>query len=235
MTEGEHDTPLLGFDRDELAYLAPMLTFLAFIWLGENWRVEHPWTYPWAYVGRTICSVLLMLLLWKRYTPIKWDYWWLGIIGGILGIIQWIGMDTLLQHQWPMMFALNPEKAFNPSTYFQSSGAMWSWIVVRMIGASLVVPLMEELFWRDFLWRKIISPNNFKLARVGEWDSLAFWGVAIAFCFVHPQWLTAIGWGLMVGGLLLYTRSLGACIIMHGVTNLLLSLYVLKNQAWEWW
>ena len=57
----------------------------------------------------------------------------------------------------------------------------------------------------------------------------------MAFCAVHPQWLTAIGWGMMIGGLLVYTRSLGACIIRHGVTNLLLGLYVLHPRQWQWW
>ncbi len=255
MTERKAAGTWLGFDRDEIAYLAPMFSFLVFIWLGNNWKAEHPWTYPAAYVGRTICAAVLLIVFWKRYTPIKWDYWWLGIIGGVLGIIQWIGMDTLIQNSymlfgeaqrhadgsknfalwWKDFFALDPEKAFNPREFFTSPAAMWSWIAVRIIGASIVVPFMEELFWRDYLWRRIAAPNDFKLARVGEWDRIAFWVVALAFCIVHPQWLTAIGWGLMVGSLLLYTKSLGACIIMHGVTNLLLGLYVLKYNAWAWW
>jgi hypothetical protein len=223
--------PLWGFDRDELAYIAPMASFMLFIWVGGQW----PSLYPWAYVARTISAACLLIVGRKHFTPIRWNYWWLGIIMGVLGIVQWIGMDTLLQQAWPKMFALDAEKAFNPTTAFANTGVMWGWIAVRMIGASLVVPFMEELFWRDYLWRRIIAPADFKLAKVGEWDRNAFLIVAVVFCVVHPQWLTAIGWGLMVGGLLAYTRSLGACIIMHGVTNLLLGLYVLKTQQWQWW
>lgn len=218
------------FDRDEIAYLAPMMCFLAIIWIGT----QSPEMYPWAYVARTICAAGLLFYFRKRYTPISWDYWWLGIVMGVLGVVQWIGMDTLLQHSHKF-FQLDKEAAFNPAGYFSNRLALWGWITIRLVGSSMVVPVMEELFWRDYLWRKIIAPADFKLAKVGEWDRIAFWVVALAFCVVHPQWLTAIGWGLMVGGLLAYTRSLGACIIMHGVTNFLLGLYVLKTQQWWWW
>ncbi len=95
---------------------------------------------------------------------------------------------------------------------------------------------MEELFWRDWLWRQLLAPSDFKLAKVGEWDWKVFLGVALIFAFPHPQWwLTAITWGLMIGGLLAYTKSIGACIIMHGVTNFLLGAYVLYTHEWAFW
>ena len=227
----EHESPLWGFDRDELAYVVPIFCFLLFVWVGSTWKQ----LYPWAYVARTAVAAALLIALRKRYTPIRWDYWWLGVIMGVLGIVQWIGMDSFLQRALPSLFTLKPADAFRPYEYFSNASVMWGWIGVRMLGASVVVPFMEELFWRDYLWRRIIAPADFKLASVGEWEPKAFFIVAIAFCIVHPQWLTAIGWGLMVGGLLAYTRSLGACIIMHGVTNLLLGLYVLNTHEWAWW
>jgi CAAX protease family protein len=223
--------PIWGFDRDELAYLVPMASFMVFVWLGTLSNS----IYPWAYVARTILVAGLLWKCRKHYTPIQWNYWWLGAFMGVVGIIQWIGMDTVLQTTAPSWFALNPEKAFNPAEYFHHPVSRWSWIAVRLIGSSLVVPFMEELFWRDYLWRRLVAPVDFKLATIGEWDKVAYFGVAAAFCVVHPQWLTAIGWGLLIGGLLLYTRSLGACIIMHAVTNLLLGLYVLQTKEWAWW
>ena len=100
----------------------------------------------------------------------------------------------------------------------------------------LVVPFMEELFWRDFCWRSIIAPNDFKLAKVGEWDWKAFVAIPIIFSFVHlPWWPTAIVWAFMIGALLVVTRSLGACIIAHATTNLLLGVYVLYSKQWSLW
>ena len=95
---------------------------------------------------------------------------------------------------------------------------------------------MEELFWRDFLWRQVLAPNDFKLAAVGEWAWPPFLIVSGAFALVHGNWwLTSIVWALMIGALLAYTKSLGACIIAHAVTNLLLAVYVLKTRDWAFW
>jgi CAAX prenyl protease-like protein len=112
----------------------------------------------------------------------------------------------------------------------------YAFVAIRLIGAVLVVPVMEELFWRDFLWRQILAPNDFKLAHVGEWSWAPFLGVSVAFAVVHGNWwLTSIVWGLMIAGLLVYTKSLGACIIAHAVTNLLLGAYVLRTRDWAFW
>jgi CAAX prenyl protease-like protein len=94
---------------------------------------------------------------------------------------------------------------------------------------------MEEYFWRDFLWRTIAAPNDFKMIRVGEWDLKAFIIVTLAFSSVHIQWITAIVWGTMIALLLVRTRSLGPCIIAHGVTNFLLGIYVLVWHDWQFW
>jgi CAAX prenyl protease-like protein len=95
---------------------------------------------------------------------------------------------------------------------------------------------MEELFWRDFLWRSFLAPNNFKLAAIGEFDWKVFFGIAAFFSLVHGNWwLTAIVWALMIHCLLVYTKSIGACIIAHGVTNLLLAAYVLRTHDWAFW
>ena len=98
------------------------------------------------------------------------------------------------------------------------------------------MPFMEELFWRDYCWRSVIAPNDFKLAHVGEWDWKAFVIVPLIFAVVHGNWwLTAVVWAFMIGGLLAYTKSLGACIVAHATTNLLLGAWVLYSRQWSLW
>jgi uncharacterized protein len=227
-----------GLVRDDLAYVIPMLVFLAFVWAGSQWKS----LYPHFYVARALIVPVLLGLFWKSYTKVRWNGWWLGVILGVVSIFQWVGMQLLLQKisihyngQVYEPFKPSPD-FFDPSKAFSSPAIMWTWIAVRIASASLVVPVMEELFWRDFLWRSIIAPADFKLAGVGEWDWKAYLGVSIAFAFVHGNWwLTSIVWALMIGGLLAKTKSIGACIVMHGVTNLLLGLYVLHTHDWSFW
>ena len=220
--------------RDDLGYFLPMLVFLGFVWLGSAWSKEHPWTYPVAYVARTVIVAGLLVWLWPCYTKIRWNHWWLGLIVGVIGIFQWVGMQLFLQNRFEH-FRPGPD-FFNPEKVFQTPAAFWGFVAVRIVGAVLVVPVMEELFWRDYLWRQMLAPSDFKLAEVGERSWVAFLIVTGAFALVHGNWwLTSIVWAAMVGGLLVYTRSIGACIIAHAVTNLLLGLYVLKTHDWSFW
>jgi CAAX prenyl protease-like protein len=123
---------------------------------------------------------------------------------------------------------------FDP-TRVLSAPWLYTFLVVRIVGATLVVPVMEELFWRDYLWRLIISPN-FQTVRIGEWSLKALLIVSIAFSTVHGNWwLTAIVWALLIALLLVYTKSLGACIVAHAVTNFLLAVYVLQTRDWSFW
>jgi CAAX prenyl protease-like protein len=216
--------------RDDIAYVLPMGIFLAFTWLSSQW----PTGYPLIYAVKTIATAIALVALWRHYTKIRWDYWWLGVIVGVAGIVQWIGMQLLLQRH--IAFFRPSGEAFNPFEHFSSAAVRDAFIAVRIAGAVLVVPVMEELFWRDFLWRQILAPNDFKLASVGEWSFSALLIVSVAFATVHGNWwLTAIVWALMVGGLLAYTKSLGACIIAHATTNLLLAVYVLVYRDWAFW
>jgi CAAX prenyl protease-like protein len=213
-----------------------MAVFLGFTWLGANetFKSAVPHAYAVSYFAKTIVVAFLLALLWRHYTKIRWNHWWLGVIVGVIGIFQWVPMQLWLQRHFEL-FRPSGEP-FDPTQAFASPAALYGFIAIRFIGAALVVPVMEELFWRDFLWRQILAPNDFKLAQVGEWSPIPFIGVSVAFAVVHGNWwLTSIVWALMVAGLLVYTKSLGACIIAHAVTNLLLGIYVLTYRDWAFW
>lgn len=213
---------------DDVAYLLPMGIFLALTWAGGKWQ---PF-YTTSYVLKTLLAAAAIAVFWKRYTRIRWNGAWLGVAVGALGVVQWVGMEKLLlKVNYPHMSG----EVFDPTKHFQNAGLMWTFIVIRWAGASLVVPFMEELFWRDYLWRSLLAPSDFKLAEVGERSWMAVVVVSLAFATVHIQWATAIVWGLMIAWLLLRTRSLGACIIAHGVTNFLLGGYVLWTKDWYYW
>jgi len=220
-------TPAVTGAMDDWAYIAPMGVFMVFTAIGGQW----PALYPATYVAKTLVVPFVLWHFWKHFTPIRWNHWWLGIVVGIVGLVQWVGMEKLMPH-YPH---LGGGDVFNPEKAFTSPAAMWAFILVRWAGASLLVPVMEELFWRDYVWRMIDTPRDFKSVPVGRFTWKALLGVALVFSTVHVQWPLAIVWGLLVGGLLVYTRSLGACIVAHATTNLLLGAYVLYTKEWAFW
>lgn len=221
---------------DDAAYILPMAAFIALVGLG-SWGTEtghgNTW-YPAAYVARVVIVGLMLIGLRRHYTKIRWNHWWLGLIVGVAGIFQWVGMQHLLERHFAH-FRPGPN-VFNPDLFFKDPATRIAFECVRLLGAVVVVPFMEELFWRDYCWRSITAPNDFKLAHVGEWDPKAFVIVPLIFAVVHGNWwLTAIVWAFMVGGLLVYTKSLGACIVAHATTNLLLGVWVLYSKQWSLW
>jgi uncharacterized protein len=234
---------------DDVAYYLPILLFLTLTWVGSKWQS----IYPASYVAKTLLVTGVLYLLWPRYTPIRWNGLWLGVIVGCIGVVQWVGMQLWLQDAWPAVVGgagflpagvreflagqfQPPDEVFDPTAVFGSTGTLFAWYAVRMAGAVLLVPVMEELFWRDWAWRTAINFDHFKRVQVGEWHWRAFVIVAFAVGLVHGHWwLTSIVWAAMIGALLVYTRSLGACIVAHAVTNLLLAVYVLRTGDWAFW
>jgi CAAX prenyl protease-like protein len=216
---------------DDWSYMLPMAAFLGFTQVGVTW----PGLFPIVYATKTVITAFLLYLCWPAFTKIDWRWWKLGIVMGIVGVVQWIAMEKLLLHFWPSYPRAHLD-VLNPYETIPNPGLRLLFLVFRWLGPTLVVPFMEELFWRDWLWRVTLAPNDFKLAKVGEWDAKAFLVVSALFASVHPQmWITALVWGMLIGLLLVRTKSLGACIVMHGVTNFLLGAWVLWRHDWMFW
>ena len=100
---------------------------------------------------------------------------------------------------------VTPYNPFESGIAFARSAA-WGFIAVRL-GAktTLLVPVMEELFWRDFVWRAfMIAPVDFKLAGVGEADLTAILTRIVGLSAPCMwRWITAAAWfGVMIAGLL---------------------------------
>ena len=100
----------------------------------------------------------------------------------------------------------------------------------------VIVPLVEELFWRGFLLRFCIN-EDFRSVPVGTFTWTSFLVVTVAFCFEHtrPDWPAALLTSALYNWVAYSSRSLLACVIAHAITNLLLGFYILKTQQWGFW
>lgn len=224
-------------------YLLPMLTFLLLTWVGT----QSPHLFPPSYIAKTFLAAGLLYWFWRRYTRIRWTHLGTGVLFGVIGVVQWVGMEKLLMSQewlwWTRMITDIRAETFRPYMYFEQAPAwmLYGFLIVRWAGPTLVVPVMEELFWRDYLWRSFVAPNDFRMVDQGEYDHRAFWVIPLLFAAVHVQWLTAIFWGLLIAWLLVRTKSIGAVIVAHGVTNFLLGGWVLfahhylGQDDWFFW
>jgi len=145
---------------------------------------------------------------------------------GLLVFVLWIRMD------WTLGTAGVPQ-GFNPSL-LPGKYVQIALVFFRVAGAVLVVPLMEELFWRSFLIRFIID-KNFDSVRLGTFTWASFLVTAVLFGLEHNYILAGVMAGVFYNLLLYKTRSLAQCVLSHAVTNLALAIYVVSTGKWQFW
>ncbi len=205
-------------------YLAPFIAFLVLTYAGT--LIPHG-TYMF-YPIKTLVVASLLFFYRKHYTEISLRFSWLGIVAGIVVFILWIAPENL----YPGFTQIGSSE-FNPYTY----GTGWlAYVLIgfRLAGAVLLVPVLEELFWRSWALRWLID-DDFQTIPLGTFTWFSFGVVVVGFGFEHHRWLAGLLAGVAYNGLLYAKKDLGACIQAHAVTNLLLGLYVLMTQQWSFW
>ena len=107
---------------------------------------------------------------------------------------------------------------------------------MRFVRLVLVVPLVEEIFWRGFLLRYLIA-ERFETVPFGTFSWLSFTAVTAAFCFSHsrPDWPAAIATGALYNLVAYRTRSLASCVLAHVLTNLALGAWIMMTKQWGFW
>src|SRR5207253_2425985 len=100
----------------------------------------------------------------------------------------------------------------------------------------VVVPLMEEVFWRGFLLRYLIR-ERFCSVPVGTFSWLSCLVVTVGFTFAHGRadWLAAFIAGALYNVAAYSCKSLTSCILAHSLTNLCLGLWIVKSGQWGFW
>ena len=145
---------------------------------------------------------------------------------GLLVFLLWIKMDwTLGAASVPLGF----NSALLPGYTTQITMTLF-----RIAGAVLVVPLMEELFWRSFMIRYIID-KNFDNVKIGTFTWMSFLITVVLFGLEHNYIYAGLMAGIIYNLLLYRTRSLAQCVLSHAVTNLALALYVVSTGKWQFW
>jgi CAAX prenyl protease-like protein len=197
----------------------------------ENGHPSTLW-YPLAYAARV---VIVGLIAWRyRFTWRDFRPWpgagvmGLGVVSGIIVWALWIGLDGM----YPALPFLGERLAFDLGV--MSPAGRWGFVAARMVGLVVLVPLIEELFWRSFLIRWLID-QDFARVPIGRITPVAAVVSSVSFALVHPEWLPALLTGALWVWLLWWTRSLGACLVSHATANFALGVYVIVSGDWKYW
>jgi len=157
----------------------------------------------------------------------------LGI--GVAVFVIWIAPDLLIKnyrHFWLFENVLMPKAATSLSA---AAVLNWPVLALRMVRAVVIVPIVEELFWRAWLMRWIID-QDFEKVPLGKYTAQSFWIVAALFASEHgPYWDVGLLAGIIYNWWMVRSRSLGDLILAHALTNFALSAYVIWFGKWEYW
>ncbi|MDX1933794.1 MAG: CAAX prenyl protease-related protein [Capsulimonadales bacterium] len=221
-----------GASTSAIPYVAP---FFAFVLLTALEKYAGP--YPIAY-GIKILLVTITLAVCSRHWrhEIRRDSRGvsLGWVIGLVGLPLWLGLHAVTP---PLPAWLGGGRAsFDPFRDIPDPVWRLVFLAERFFGLVVVVPLLEEVFWRSFLLRYITDPDRWATRPLSEFSPVAFFAVAFLFAGVHPEYLAAFVYAALLAGLLRFSGgSLSACIIAHAVTNLSLGVYVLLTRNFQYW
>ena len=214
------------------ARVAPFLIFLGLTFLqdalGEAGRY-------WIYFGKTLAGAWLIWLARPLVAELKWSFSWEAVVVGIGVCAIWVGLDPYYHHFGEKPAAELVKTSWNPLREFGEASALgWFFVVVRILGSSIVVPPIEEMFYRSFLYRFIANPDFEKVPlRYFSW--IPFLGAAVVFGFAHYEWLAGIFCALAYQGLVIRKGRLGDAITAHAITNFLLGVWVVWRNDWRFW
>ena len=216
-------------------YLLFLLVSQAVGWLGQSngWPLTQTEALQvWIYPIKTLVVVAALLYYWRQYDELTWprrlsfSSLTLAVVTGVLVYLAWVRMD------WS--WAMQGERSVGYNPFLQEDGTGYVLAGFRLLGAAIVVPIMEELFWRSFLMRYLIS-SRFETIAIGSVTPLSFGLMVVLFGIEHDLWLAGMMAGAAYGLLLAHTLNLWTCIVAHGVTNLALGIHVLMTHEWHWW
>ncbi|HEX3683744.1 MAG TPA: CAAX prenyl protease-related protein [Bryobacteraceae bacterium] len=226
--------PLAATPRREypsVRYIAPFGVFLLFLAIFPRLPLDPRWEAA----LRVVLLAAICLLCWPREIAVR-PLFWLASMGiGAAVFLLWIAPDLLIPgyREAPLFSnALVGHAHASPGAPALHTPWMLAWRTARAV---VVVPVVEELFWRAWLMRWLIN-SDFRRVPLGAYSPLSFWLTAVLFASEHgPYWDVGLLTGVIYNLWMIRSKSVADCVLMHAVTNALLSAYVIWHAQWQYW
>jgi membrane protease YdiL (CAAX protease family) len=205
----------------------------------------------WIYALKTIVGAGLIWAIWGWIEEMRWRWSADAVVMGVVVFAMWVGLDgwypsidalpklilrpvagPLGLSHW-CATASAPAAPWNPHHQFGPPLA-WMFVLIRLVGSTLVVPPLEEVFYRSFLYRYLIRPDFWtEPLNALRWGPLFV--AATIFGCSHYEWLAGILCGLLYQGLVFRHNRLGDAMTAHAITNFLLGIWIITRGAWHFW
>ena len=203
------------------AYLMPLLAILASGMIVHALSSGFDLLYP----MRLVCALIVLWAFRRSYRTLDWRFSWRGVSLGAAMFCVWAGFAHFLSTPAAM-----PEDLAKLPLPWRDA-----WIACRAAAAMITVPIAEELAYRGYLMRRIVS-REFASLPMAAVSTPALVASAIAFGVTHGGlWLAGIGAGLAYGMIAKSTGKIGESVAAHATTNALIAIQVLLLGQWQLW
>jgi exosortase E/protease (VPEID-CTERM system) len=203
------------------AFLMPLLAILAAGMLAHAVSGGFDFLYP----LRIVCAVAALWAYRRSYRNLDWRFTWRGVLTGVAIFGVWAAFAHFVTTTAAM-----------PETLARLPGpARGAWIGCRAAAAIITVPIAEELAYRGFLMRRIVSSafDSVALQSV-RWPAIVI--SAVAFGIMHGSlWMAGIVAGVAYGAVAVKTGKIGESVAAHATTNTLVAIQVLLFDQWQLW
>lgn len=208
---------------------ARVAPFVIFVVLTFGQGMFGPDSAYWFYLAKTLVGVWLIWEMRPFVSEMRWAISWEAVVVGVAVCVLWVGIDGFYPKIGSSTTVWNPGEQFGEGT-----ALAWFFILVRILGSSLVVPPLEEVFYRSFLYRYFVRTDFLEMP-LRQFHATSFIVTSVIFGFEHHQWLAGILCGFAYQGLVLRKNRLGDVMTAHAITNFLLALWVVSQGAWQFW
>lgn len=215
-----------------IAWVAPFAVFMGWLAVAPVLAIPQPWES----IARVAVLVLVLATVSRDVVrTLRVRHALSSTLVGLAVFALWIAPDLLVpgwRSHWLLQNDITGRlTASIPVAEFANPLV----VTLRVLRAAVLVPILEELFWRGWLPRWLVHPT-WQQVPLGSYSTLAFVGTALLFAAEHgPYWDVGLLCGLIYNAWMWKTRSLGDLVLTHAVTNAALSAYVLATGDYTYW
>jgi CAAX protease family protein len=208
---------------------ARVTPFVVFLGLTICQGQFGPASADWFYLAKTIAGAWLLLAVRAHVPEMRWKISPEAVVVGLAVFALWVGLDPFYSKIFHTGATGDPFEASSPNVTLG-----WFFAVIHIIGMTVVVPPIEEIFYRSFVYRYIAS-KDFLSVPPGRFLPVPFFATAIIFGLSHNEWLAGIVCGMAFQWLVIRKHRLGDAMTAHAITNLLLGVWIVWQRQWHFW
>lgn len=193
------------------ALILPFVVFMGSSLVASTFAEIPALLYP----ARAAAMAVALLFFWRLYARLDWRIDPLAaLVGAVVGVL-WIVTQPA---------PTGTDDALAGALAAMSGAGFAVWAATRIIGTTLLVPAIEELFFRGYLLR-----------RFGASPEMTLLGLAISsalFAVLHDRWLAALLAGLLFGALTLRRGRVTDAFAAHAAANGVIAAWAVASGDW---